>query len=541
MASNIPGLTLSPGSFVIPPYDPPGNNGVAISTNTIDFRTGIEIEVTLTNRAATSSFISPTSYILNLLVPTSTFPKASSTFWVCDNILRRSSTHSSSTNRWALQNMGYPCNNLAAPVVVLNYDNNRKAIGIATNYNRQLNFVSEFTNGNYAVSLYTNYQLGSLAQNDWFAPSETRSFKIWIQTAYNPNGVQTDEVVNLLKPYIDWHRSAFPNYGNSSKTKVDGRLCGYYLAQSEAPLTQNTTNDNLRKYWAFNPTTKATVSSNGFTAPNVHPETCSGWEELLDASVPVQTLLAKGYVGIVLWAITGFADTGEDLLPNIFTNLPTNLRNTIDQIRKWSRKTGLKVYIYCGYGGMKVQPAGAWNTTPVTVAQGTYNAAGFNVNTAIRQTISSTYDNILKQNFDDGIFNYTDGVILDASPDIASYPWFATIANRWGPLGKVIGQETYKSDLNCALSPNCYFTESTYLGRCPLLDAISPGYQPKVIISSFTDFASNRANFEARVRAIEESGGCCIILGTDATQLPNIPSYMSKTQKRLGLKLGRKR
>lgn len=539
MASSIPGLTLDSNSFVIPPYNPPGGNGVSISATTVDFRSGLEISITLTNQSAVTSYISPTSYILNLLVPTSTFPKASSSFWASDNILRRSSTHSASINRWALQNMGYPGADVTAPIVILNYDNNRSAIGVSTSYGRQINIAGEFVNGNYAVSLNTNYTLGTIAANDWLAPSESRSFKIWIQTAYNPNGITSVDAVNILKPYVDWHRSTFPNYGNTSKSRINGRLCGYYLSQFEAPLTQNAANDNLRKYWAFNPATKDTVSSNGFTPPNVHPETCSGWEELLDASVPVQKLLSKGYVGIVLWAISGFADDGDDLKSNIFTYLPTNLRNTVNQIARWSRKTGLKVYIYCGYGGGYVQTL-AWNSANNIIIDGTRLAAGFNILTATKPTINTSRDNILKANFDNGIFNYVDGVILDASPDIGSDPWFSTICQRWGPRDKVIGQESYKSDLNLSLSASCYFPQSTYLGRCPLLDAISPGYQPKVILSNFTDFASNRTNFEARIRAIEESGACCIILGVIDAQLPNIPCYLPKTQTGMDRKLGRK-
>lgn len=530
MASVIGGITLTPGNYSLVLEATP-TNGVTVTQTAADYRTGVEITTVFTNTSSVSSYIAPTSFLFDLVVPSSTYPKAMTSFWLNDGQFRNRSAASHSTNgsRWAYQSMGFPGNTIYSPILVLSFNNDTSAIGFSTNYNRQMNIYGDFNAGIYRIGLNTNYQLPQgtsyLPQNDWFAPSETRTFKVWIQTAYNAAGLQTSDVMTTIAPYIEWNKGAYPNYGNS--TKVNGRLCGVYLAQAEAPTTYNG-QANTKRYWAFHATTHATasLSDDAFSAPYVHPETCTGWEQLLDSIFPVQTLLSKGYVGVVLWAITGYANNGDDLLQNVYTNLPNSLKNTMDQIRTWSRKTGLKVFIYCGYGGRKVQTSTTWNAASVEVASN-YTMGSFNIATAVKPAIGTTNDNILKDNFDRGIFNYVDGVFLDAGPDASASEWFAATSSRWAATRKVFGQETLKSDASHALCPFTYFTESNFLGICPLLNKLSPGYQPNVILSSFTDFADNRTNFEARIRAIEEAGGCCIILGASASQLPNIPLYMT--------------
>jgi len=491
---------------------------------------GLEISFVATNTSSTNNSLFATSIVIGLPVASSVYPKASTQFWVNDSKLRGlpSSAHTSTANRWGYQAMGYPGNVLNTAAISLIFNTNQ-VITVSTNYDRQCTVVGGFTTGSYHVEFNMNYALPqganpSFAPNDWLLPGESRSFKVWVQTASDTEAISDDTVISTYSNYINWRKGAYNNH--TLGTKIDGRLCGIYLSQLEAPTGYNNL-PNLRKYWAFNPATNSTVSVSGYSAPNVHPETCTGWEELLDACFPVQTLLAKGYTGVVLWAITGYADNGEDLMSNQFDTLPTNLRNTMSEIQRWTQKTGLKVYIYCGYGGRYYQYPAVWNG-PQRLIDSTYrynptfsiaNASGSNIASGLA---------VLQSNFDDGIFNYVDGVFLDASPDMSVFPWFKTIANTWGPRNKVVGQESIKSDVGHSLSPFTYFDQSIYQGICPLLNAITPGYRPTVIMSNFTDFAGVRADFEARLQGIETSGAAAIILGVVASQLPNIPCYLPR-------------
>lgn len=499
-----------------PPSTGIWDTGLTITT----IEKGYQISIFARNKSLTNQ--KPLRYTFDLGVSTGTLPKPSSIYWVSDHVFRPwpPGSGSQTASRWAKQNMGYPGNEIYAPVVALS--NQTDVVAFSTDYFYGCEYLGVIQNGRYKVTMANYYAAddSSPAPNDWFAPGEERTFNVWIKGDYvaGASGVPTGVVIGCLQPFIDRMKELYPC---RQYKRYNGRIHALYMAQAEAPTGYRTTSDNPKRYWCYDSRDPGEIMGRAEfnDTYDVHPEYTDNWFDYLDSAVDVDELKRNGYVAILLDASTGHTDSSKDLLPNNITKLPTHLYNKLPQLVLWSKRTGLDVLFYAGYGGHKIQLDGAWDVDPTGLPNsGYYNYAyaTSNLTSLVRPFISEDRWQRLRNEFENGMFTYANGAICDAFPSLPQYTWAQEIATRWQEpyrRGIYLAQESTKPLINALFFPICHFPDTAFLGRCPLMEAIIPGYQPCVFTNRSPNYTSDAPGYKDRIQAIESQGAICITIG----------------------------
>lgn len=522
-----------------PPSDSIWDTGITYS----NIQNGYKISIYAKNKSATNQ--KPLKYTFDMGIGTGVLPKPSSVYWVANPCFRGypPGSGSQTASRWAQQNMGYPGNTIYAPVVAL--CGHTDVVAFSTDYPYAAEYLGLIQNGRYNVQIDTWYGASdsSPGQQDWFAPQEERTFNVYIKSAYEPgvSGVSTGVVLSCLQPFIERMRELYPC---RQYKKYNGRIYALYMAQSEGPTGYRTTSDNPRRYWCYDKRDPGSIMYRNAFDDNydVHPEYSADWNEYLDGAVDVQELKQYGYVAVMLNASTGHTDSSKDLLPNNITKLPTNLYNTLNQLPVWSHRNSLDILFYAGYGGHKIQLDGAWDVDPTGLPDSGYYSKAYaeaNLSSLVRPYISPDRLQRLRNEFENGIFLYSNGAICDAFPSIPTYPWAESIARSWNEAsrnGVYLGQESVKPLVNALFFPVCYFPDDAFPGRCPLMDELIPGYQPIVFINRSPQWDSDAEGYKDRVQAIEAQGAICVTIGKFG--FVDRPYLGEKSSLDLDLKLG---
>lgn len=303
--------------------------------------------------------------------------------------------------------------------------------------------------------------------------------------------------LDSVLPYTERMAASYPRLPGTDDSQIPwpGRVYGLLLADSAGSAAN-------RYYRSFN---------------GSRPDQVDDWRELLDNIVVAQfgslaTMQARHVTHFLFWACAGYANDGNDFRPNVIGALPLNLANSLtgeNSPAAWTAQHGPGVLIYQGRAvGTFVAKEGAWDDVPqLAQISGRYSnhASGGDVLPSISDDPPDDVE--LDPEFapyfaeeHQIIATSFDGIMLDAVPEPARYPWVIpyledlrtyfqesfgartedeTITAAW--CGH-IGFELPRSDLIYRYGNNYNFTGICY-GRCHLIDRMYPTHQDLVQIS----------------------------------------------------------
>jgi hypothetical protein len=260
----------------------------------------------------------------------------------------------------------------------------------------------------------------------------------------------------------------------------------------------------------------------------------SGWYELLNA-ITSQTgwrtreeLRRNGYRALMLWAPNGvYGVTGEDYYPSFIRNLPSNLANTLNEIKDWEEDNSIRIFLWAGRS-FDSYHTGSWNST----IKSPYNGGFYSSDGSILSGYTfvapqfdptswsvGTVKDEAKDEFTNNIhkaLDYFSGMGLDALPEIVNEPAILSELIRLRenhPIEWLAG-ESQKTDKGCQYFAPYYFPDRAagnfsgyYEGRCPLLERIYPGYEGVVHVDEDKRDLTKIADIEA-------AGNVPMIMGT---------------------------
>jgi hypothetical protein len=375
-----------------------------------------------------------------------------------------------------------------------------QTFGVATDYPYASDVLCTFWTS-YRLIFAPSYQTINVKRvvPNYIRPGETKTIKFWLRWA---DGVGEYTAVSVLEPYIEHVQDNYPlNY----PPKFRGRVAGTAVADESQPAGAD------GKYYRSYLGKRVTEFS--------------GWAEFLDAVAQhnftsVESLRNNHYRAFQLWAISGFVNSYQDFVPDVFTSLPPNLKNTMNELVQWQIDNDFKVIIWCGRAFSSYRPEGAsWSSAlldPLSGGYYTYDGSIgelFDPVTWQTWTIKPEADLTFRQNIFE-MAKYAYGLGFDAEPEYAYDPWIDTylteIRDTYPSL--YISGEASKTDRGRHISPNYYYPESdtvgAFQGRCPLMNRIFPSYVANVQKTNiFGDGAT-------RIAFIENEGMTPIIVGT---------------------------
>lgn len=373
---------------------------------------------------------------------------------------------------------------------------------------------------------------------DWIkpGPAEKKTIRFWLRRI---SAVGEDAALAAVQPYVDHVRDTYPS---NRPPKLHGRMMGMYVAQKEQLQSVP------RQYWEFPDPNDPNNS--------VTPANADGWAHFLDAIVnynagSAQALVQQDYVGIMLWAMSGYKTAAGDdnFFPSIIRNLDTQLAATMNEIPAWESANGLGVYAWAGHAFRGYQDGGYDSTVdhyplaaghysrdvpidldpsdpdidPTDPDDPLYPPQQFPPLASPPSTSWSTWtleaDAITE--FDANVhaaFEWFSGVGLDAMPDPVQDPWIMDELEviRAEHPDKWFCAEAQMSDRSLSLAPNYYQGPDgngvgpfAFEGRCPLLERIYPGYQSIVYVFRPGD----QAALDADVEFIEAEGMIALTIG----------------------------
>lgn len=346
-----------------------------------------------------------------------------------------------------------------------------------------------------------NYATKRVTREQLFHPAETKTITFWLKVVEGA----ADEAASVesVSPYVDHLRENWP-YDPGEMPR--GRLMALHLAQHEASATHPAW-DGTRQYWRFGRPGGGAWNNTGTLV-----DAFSGWYALLDAIVAdyggLAAIKAAGYVGLMAWAASGFHSygnvpvQGNNYMPSVVRNLPTNLATTLAEIAQWEADRDFKVGLWCGYGLAAVQ-YGAWDgTSSFPQEDGEYysifDAGGLGVPTAnayryvgewddaptvipLSAVQASILDPAARAEFEANVFaalEHFSFVGLDAVRSRLFDPWVEGLMREMRAEHPTKGfvHETQSVDRFYGIAPPI-FNADQFEGRCALMEAIYPGWR----------------------------------------------------------------
>ena len=441
----------------------------------------------------------------------------------------------------------------------------RDALGFSTDYPYICHIVPYLTGSTH----YVEFRPMGTSSNqvrvlpDFISPGETKSIRFWLRRnkdivntpAQLAPGTDTESpidgpedeinslaatlfqstVLSCLQPYVDFMQESYPYLPPPMPRR---RVLGVNISQLQAESEDPPGVGQGRCFWAFG----------GKRAYDF-----SGWDEFLDAIAEryggVNYIKDNHYSAIMLWAVSGCNPGGGNYFPSVFTNMTSNLRDTVDQIPLWALRNGLKIYFWYGHAINNIQ-RGDWDSDlELSADDGVYvQATGLETTHVLKIAVEDTgltgsggtiipYDQVntwhvsdaARQDFENNIFTaleYLDGIGLDFFPEPCLDPWALDIAReiqRRYP-DKWFGAEAQKSEKILHCCRNYYFGSTGftgvgnggYEGRCPLLYRIYPTYRD--VVQTFHSAGSGGvASIISDAAFIESNGSVPMIMETVIT------------------------
>jgi len=396
---------------------------------------------------------------------------------------------------------------------------------------------------------------------DFFSPGETKSINIWLRNTKTNPGTE-EAAISCLQPYINYMQE---NYPLDPPPIPRRRTLGIFIggaADAGKDLYNGITNPRGREYWAWG---------------GVRPYDFSGWYDLLDACTGqdltdlypdirnyggADYIKSNDYDSILLWLASGhYVGSADNFFPSVFSNLPENLRNTVDEVPQWIQDRGLKVYLWFGHGLARIQ-RGDWKSdNELVLSDGMYQVKSGSEKTQLLKldigdhlesgylatTISMndaqtwTLRPEALADFESNVFEclkYFSGIGLDAMREPCQDYWVLDILKQMRQRfpDKWFAAEGHKTHLVEHRARNYFFRGSGNVsdytgvdqygfdGICPLLNTIYPGYKSTVHVQYAEDI-NQETNIQNDLDLVETSGMHPVIISKVMTSAWQGPDY----------------
>lgn len=477
-------------------------------------------------------------------------------------------TYFSGTTSWWVGS-GSPSTRLSAPVACWdNYDPYAPAaatdtIAISTDYPYMFYMVPKRPGnlGTHYIEIRPTAHSGSQDRiiPDLFDSGETKSINVWLRSTKTNPGTEA-AALSCLQPYIDHMQENFPYDPPPIPRR---RTLGIFIGQKEAYTLFGKDNPTIppgRSYWAWG---------------GLRPYEFSGWYDFLDACTGQDLtdlyptirnyggpdyLKANNYDSILLWLASGHDySSADNFFPSVFSNLPENLRNTVDEVPQWIEDKGIKVYLWFGHGLARIQ-TGDWNSdNELVLSDGMYHVVTGSEKTqllklSIEDHLETGYGGTTismndaqtwtlrpeaLEDFENNVFEclkYFSGIGLDAMREPCQDYWVLDILRQMRDRfpDKWFAAEGHKTHLVEHVARNYFFgtgsngytgvSQHGYYGRCPLLDLIYPGYKSTAHIQ-YAEGVNQETNIQNDLDIVEQSGMHPVIISKVMTSAWQGPDY----------------
>jgi len=266
-----------------------------------------------------------------------------------------------------------------------------------------------------------NVNIDGIGVVDKIKPGESRTWSVWLRYEecnqstpyYGSNSYRKIAALRSYEPYFVWY---WNTYGDSSLgPRISGRIYGIDLAGPSAPKAYFSPKDNARRYFLFSTQDKKSLEGR-LPLPGqqvVNPGLVSGWKQLLDSIIDVDTLKLYGYQAVMLLNISGWGNFDLGSNPAFFTNLPINLRNTLSELKKWEKENSMRIIFSANNVLNKVN-----------LGDFSQSAVDFDINNPIHSEFE-------KANFNQGGLRSASGLSLFGMPQIISTQLLQDYISKW--------------------------------------------------------------------------------------------------------------
>lgn len=199
--------------------------------------------------------------------------------------------------------------------------------------------------------------------------------------------------------------------------------------------------------------------------------------------------------------------------PKAFDNLPTNLHNTLDQIKTWSSDHGLEVYAWIPNAYRSYQ-SGAYDSALISAINNEI-AIGDSLPSNINKRAQTSGVSLFLANNVNAALTYFSGVFMSNMPDAIVDPWISSILTtlRNAHPGKLMVAVGPKTDKTYGTVSPC-LEDAHYMPNCPVMSYVFGSKLQTFVLQNEFDFGGHMGRTEDRFNYIISNGDVPVIFNT---------------------------